>query len=98
MNYDEIKDLRLKYCISQIKLADKSGFTPAMISSWELKKTIPSNADLEKLKSALTELIRMIDTEGFNIKKRTIVKDGAKTSNKKNSPHKICRRISFYDC
>lgn len=88
MNYDEIKDLRLKYCISQIKLADKSGFTPAMISSWELKKTIPSNADLEKLKSALTELIRMIDTEGFNIKKRTIVKDGAKTSKKKIAPIK----------
>lgn len=36
--YEDIKSIRLKYSISQTKLAKFSGFSKAQISAWELEK------------------------------------------------------------
>lgn len=42
MDYSIVKEKRLEYGISQIKLAKYCGLSPATISSWELGKTIPT--------------------------------------------------------
>ena len=57
MTYSEIKNLRKSYGISQIKLAEASGFSPARISSWERKKSIPSECDINIVKKAIDDII-----------------------------------------
>jgi transcriptional regulator with XRE-family HTH domain len=53
MNLVEIIALRKQYKISQIKLAEASGFSPATISSWELNKSTPSERELTRLEGTL---------------------------------------------
>ncbi|MBR2361498.1 MAG: DNA (cytosine-5-)-methyltransferase [Spirochaetaceae bacterium] len=72
MTYEIIKARREKYEISQIKLAEKAQLSPALISSFELKKTSPTEKQLAILSNALNELTYAIDYEGLNIKKKKI--------------------------
>lgn len=75
LNYETIKEKRLQFGISQIKLANYSGFSPATISGWELKKAIPSEEQLDRLIKSIEELIYQIQHKGLNIKKKRIQKD-----------------------
>ena len=61
MVYEEIKAARLKYKISQTKLAEYSGYSKSKISGWELKKKDPSENDLRHLKEVLDKLIPQIE-------------------------------------
>ena len=72
MCYADLKAKRLKYHISQSKLAVASGYTKAAISSWERNKVIPSPYDLEKLNAILTQLIDAINAGTLNIQKKSI--------------------------
>lgn len=74
MDYVTILNLRKKYKISQIKLAEISGYTPAMISSWELKKAIPSDEALQRMMEALNKTIADIESNTFDIRKKRIQK------------------------
>lgn len=75
ITYQQIKEKRLKYNISQIKLAKISGYTPAMISSWELEKRIPSIRELKNLLDCINQIIFKIKNEGMQINKKKIQKD-----------------------
>ena len=72
MCYADLKAKRLKYHISQSKLAVASGYTKATISSWEQNKAIPSTYDLEKINAVLMQLIDAINAGTLNIQKKTI--------------------------
>lgn len=72
MNYQDIKDQRQKYEISQIKLAQFCGISPATVSSWELGKTVPSQSQIDAVWKRLQELIFEIENNGLNIKKKKI--------------------------
>ncbi len=72
MNYAVILGLRKKYNISQIKLAEISGYSPAVISSWERKVRIPGDEDLEKVHLALMKAISDIESRTFDIRKKRI--------------------------
>ena len=72
MYYSEIKKLRQKYKISQLKLSKISGFSPATISNWELEKTLPSSEDIAVLFSALQKAIVLIKSNTFDLRKRRI--------------------------
>ena len=74
MTYEMIKGKRLEYGISQIKLAEKANVNPALISSFELKKSEPSEIQLKLINTALNELIHSITVLGVNIKKKKIQK------------------------
>jgi DNA (cytosine-5)-methyltransferase 1 len=74
MNLVEIIALRKQYKISQIKLAEASGFSPATISSWELNKSTPSERELTRLEGTLNSIIRDIDTNVKDIRKKRIKK------------------------
>lgn len=72
MNYSEIKAKRKKYNISQTKIAEASGISKASISSWELGKSIPDEEDLAKVDIALSKMIKDIDNNVFDIRKKRI--------------------------
>ena len=74
MTLAEIIALRKQYKISQIKLAEASGFSPATISSWELKKSVPTERELTRLEGTLNSIIRDIDTNVKDIRKKRIKK------------------------
>ena len=76
MTLAEIIALRMQYKISQIKLAEASGFSPATISSWELNKRIPSERELSRLEGTLNSIIRDIDSNVKDIRKKRIKKSG----------------------
>lgn len=67
MVYEEIKAARLKYKISQTKLAEYSGYSKSKISGWELKKKDPSENDLRHLKEVLDKLIPQIEAGELNL-------------------------------
>lgn len=72
MQYDDIKQTRLKYNISQTKLAENSNFSKATISSWELYKSAPSTDDLKTLSLTLKNIISDI-CGGKDIRKKRII-------------------------
>lgn len=67
MKYEDIKATRLKYKISQTKLAEYSGYTKSKISRWELQKEIPSENEVQHLKDVLDELIPQIESGNLNL-------------------------------
>jgi DNA-methyltransferase (dcm) len=93
MDYSIVKEKRLEYGISQIKLAKYCGLSPATISSWELGKTIPTASQLDSITIALKELIYSIENKGLNIKKKKI--QHSKNTEKK-LPSKI-RTVEEYN-
>ena len=72
MVYEEVKKRRMKYKISQTKLAEASGYSKATISAWELRKSIPSSTELSKLDAALSGIIRDIEECIFDVRKKRI--------------------------
>ncbi len=78
MNYTQIKEMRKVYKISQIKLAEISGYSPAKISSWELGKSRPGEADLSRLCESLNKIIFNIETGKFDIRKKRIIRSNTK--------------------
>lgn len=71
MTYSDIKELRLKYKISQIKLAKAANMTPALISNYERSIQVPSAATLIELHNALTSIITDL-SKGIDIRKKRI--------------------------
>ena len=76
MSYTEILELRTEHRISQIKLAEYSGYTPAMISGWELKKSAPSQEQIQKLSATITSILINEKENGLNIRKKRIQHSG----------------------
>ena len=70
--------MRKVYKISQIKLAEISGYSPAKISSWELGKSRPGEADLSRLCESLNKIIFNIETGKFDIRKKRIIRSNTK--------------------
>lgn len=90
MTYETIKERRIKYGISQIKLAKYSGFSPALISSWEREKSVPASDQLKQVSETLDTLIYKIEHEGLEIKKKKIQRAHAETKQtKKKIPSPI---------
>lgn len=77
MIYDQIREYRLKYKISQSKLAESSGFSKAKISNWELKKETPTGDELLVLKSTLDKIVLNINSGKIDIRKKRVVHGGA---------------------
>lgn len=69
--YLPIKEKRLKYKISQTKLAEASNITKFNISAWELKKKVPSDEQIEAMDKALDKIIADIQNNK-DIRKRRI--------------------------
>ena len=76
MDYAEIKEIRLKYSISQTKLAEYSHFSKAQISAWELNKQKIAEDDFNKLHISIHELVEKIDAGRIDIKKKKIQHNG----------------------
>lgn len=72
MLFSDLVVKRKKYNISQTKLAECTGFSKAAISSWELKKTIPTDEEIETVSLALSRIISDIETDVFDIRKKRI--------------------------
>lgn len=72
MDYSVIKDIRIKYNISQTKLSECSHFSKAQISAWELNKQIPTEKEVKILFDSITELTSKIDEGKLDIKKKKI--------------------------
>lgn len=70
--YEDIKNIRLKYSISQTKLSEFSGFSKAKISAWELGKQIPMESELNMLNNVLKDAVLRISQGKLNVKKKKI--------------------------
>lgn len=81
MNYQEISELRRKHSISQTKLAEKSGYSKAKISAWELGKLIPSETEVDALFDSLRTMITDIESGKLDVKKKRIRHSGRDVSN-----------------
>lgn len=92
MNYEDIKAQRQKYGISQAKLAQFCNISPAIVSSWELGKIIPSQDQIDTVWACLRDLIFEIENNGLNIKKKNI-KRAAKAGS--GIPNKITSAIEY---
>lgn len=84
MTYEKIKSLRLKYKISQIKLAEYSGCTKSKISGWELQKEYPSEVEIAHLKEVLDKLIPLIESGKLNLTGHRLVQREKVVSNSKS--------------
>lgn len=87
MEYSEIRSKRIKYNVSQNKLAKYSGYTPYTISAWELGRKNPNKSELEQLNNILDKLIYEIEKNNFNINKKVF--QTYDSGEKKNSPKAI---------
>lgn len=94
MDYQDVKTLRKKYNISQIKLAEISGFSPATISAWELGKILANDAELQIAMSALHQTIDNIENRMFDIRKKRIQHSPKKKS---SLPKPIMNADDYYE-
>ena len=76
MVYSEILKLRTKHRISQIKLAEYSGYTPAMISGWELNKAVPTLEQIKTLSATISSILINEKENGIDIRKKRIQHSG----------------------
>ncbi len=74
--YEDIKNTRLKYYISQTKLAEFSGFSKAQISAWELGKKVPMESELNMLNNVLKDAALRISQGKLDVKKKKIQHSG----------------------
>lgn len=72
IEYKEIRNTRLKYDISQTKLAEFSGFSKSKISAWELGKQTPTELEIKKIDNVLKMMILKIEKGTLNLKKKKI--------------------------
>ena len=104
MEYAIIKEKRLEYKISQTKIAEATGFSKAMISSWELGKTIPSRDDFQIVSNALLTLINNINNGLDDVRKKRITKSNAvkkdlpKAINDADEYNKSLKNLSKVPC
>ena len=68
-----LKEKRLKYGISQSKLAKLYGLSPASLSAWELGKIQPSRMQLEQWIASLNDLVKLVETKKIDIRKKKIL-------------------------
>lgn len=92
MTYSEIKDKRQKFCISQTKLAEYSGYSKTLVSAWELGKQVPDDNQLRNLEKVVNYLIIKISAGELDIKKKRI-QPGGKV--KKNLPKVIKDKYDY---
>lgn len=76
MTYSKILSLRTNHRISQIKLAEHSGYSPAMISGWELNKAEPTPEQILKLSATISGIIANEKEHGLDIRKKRIRHSG----------------------
>jgi DNA (cytosine-5)-methyltransferase 1 len=76
VSYSEILSLRTHHKISQIKLAEFSGYSPAMISSWELRKSEPSSEQVRILTDTITKILYQKNECGIDVRKKRIQRSG----------------------
>jgi DNA (cytosine-5)-methyltransferase 1 len=76
MTYNDILILRTEHKISQIKLAEYSGYSPAMISGWELNKATPTQSQIYKLAETISNILVAEKEQGINIRKKRIQNSG----------------------
>jgi DNA (cytosine-5)-methyltransferase 1 len=81
MIYADILNKRKEYKISQIKLSEVSGYSPAKISAWELGKETPSANDVNVLMKSLNQIIEDIVSGVFDIRKKRIQHSGFAKNN-----------------
>ncbi len=104
MEYTAIREKRLKYNISQTKIAEASGFSKATISSWELGKAIPSLKDIKVVSNALSSLICDIDSGLCDVRKKRITKSNAvkkrlpKVIKSSDEYHKLLKACHHQNC
>ena len=91
MDYIDVKNKRKQYKISQIKLANATGFSPAKISSWELNKACPTQEELAILNDCLERIINDIVVGASDIRKKKIQHSGTG----KNQPTKIVTPLDY---
>lgn len=84
MQYQDIKEKRLKYKISQTKLSEFSGYTKSKISCWELEKDIPTEMELDHLDNVLNDLIVQIKSGKLNLTSHRIINKERITSTSKS--------------
>lgn len=72
MTYADLKAKRLKYNISQTKIALNTGYSKATISAWELGKSVPTEQELTIVDASLSKIIQDIDDCVFDIRKKKI--------------------------
>lgn len=77
-DFKELILLRKEYNISQMKLANLSGFRASQVSSWELNKTIPTHEDIQVLHKTLSKIVREIECDIHDIRKKNIVNSQTK--------------------
>lgn len=94
MEYATIREKRLEYNISQTKIAEASGFSKAVISSWELGKVMPTLEDITIVRNALFALIHDIDNGLSDIRKKRITKSDRA---KKELPKAIKNADEYYN-
>jgi len=92
MTYNEILTLRTMHRISQIKLAEYSGYSPAMISGWELNKAVPTAEQVQNLASTISRILSNEKEYGFDIRKKRIQHGGKP----KGEPPSIITSINDY--
>ena len=104
MEYATIKEKRLEYKISQTKIAEATGFSKAIISSWELGKNVPSRNDFQIVSNTLLTLIDNINN-GLNdvrekriIKSNTVKKKLPKAITNSAEYHELLNRVSRVPC
>lgn len=78
MSYENIKNDRMRFEISQTKLAEYSGFSKAQISSFELGKSIPTEEQLLHLREVLDDLIKKVESRELNLKGHRVVRQEKK--------------------
>jgi transcriptional regulator with XRE-family HTH domain len=84
--------MRTEHNISQIKLAEYSGYSPALISSWELKKRRPTMSQIDKLIAAIAHIVAVKDELGIDIRKKR-VRHAVKL--KRNAPAQIQTKTDY---
>lgn len=93
MEYAAIREKRLEYKISQTKIAEATGFSKALISSWELGKAVPTSGDVNVVHKALLALIYDIDNGLGDVRKKRITKS---CKAKKELPKIIKNNAEYY--
>ncbi|MDR1486614.1 MAG: DNA (cytosine-5-)-methyltransferase [Deltaproteobacteria bacterium] len=92
VTYNTVLSMRTEHNISQIKLAEYSGYSPALISSWELKKRRPTMSQIDKLIAAVAHIVAVKDELGIDIRKKRVRHAGKL---KRNAPAQIQTKTDY---
>lgn len=93
MTYHAVRSLRIEHQISQMKLAEYSGYSPASISNWERNKSQPTPEQLNQLLTAISQIVTAKHELGIDIRKKRI-QHGEKV--KRNTPGQIRTKTQYH--